>query len=116
MLNNTQFNYSLRKPAAGADPYDYLTHNFAQQTSITENLPSARTYATNIGVDGRWMQLSTPSPLYQLEVTAHLVIWSYEERRYIPVPIPIPAGATFDVKLVFVSKDELFEGQDHHHR
>ena len=116
VLNNTQFSYNIRKPGAGEDPYDFAIHNFSQQASITENLPSARTYATNVGVDGRWMQLSTPSPLYQLEVTAHLVIWSYEQRRYVPVPIPIPAGGTFDVKLVFVSKDELFSGTDHFHK
>ena len=116
VLNNTQFNYSVNKTAAGKDPYLYDTHNFAQSATVTENLPSARTYAANVGVDGRWMQLSSPSPLYQLEVTAHLVIWSYENRMYKAVPIPIPAGGTFDVKLVFVSRDELFEGQDHFHK
>ena len=48
--------------------------------------------------------------------TAHLVIWSFEERQFKQLPIPLPCGALYDVKLCFVNRDTLFEGKDHHHR
>jgi len=115
LTQNTQMNYSIHM-RPGVDPYDNDTHFLSLSTSVTENLPSARTYTSQGGVDGRWMQLSSPAPLYQLEVTAHLIIWSFEERQFKQLPIPLPCGALYDVKLCFVNRDTLFEGNDHHHR
>ena len=115
LTQNTTFSYQIRT-SHGSDPYEPGTHFLSRTTTVQENLPSARTYTSKGGVDGRWMQLSSPSPLYQLEVTAHLIIWSFENRRFEQRPISLPAGGVFDVKLAFVNRDTLLEGKDHHHR
>jgi hypothetical protein len=115
LMHDTTFSYQIYE-MRGTDPYAHSNHNIGRQTTVNEILPSARRYASKGGVDGRWMQLSSPSPLYQLEVTAHIIIWSFEKREFEQRKIPLPAGGVFDVKLVFVNKDELLEGKDHHHR
>jgi len=112
LTHDTNFSYSVFE-MNGADP-DFF--NIANSTTVTELLPAARRYASRGGVDGRWMQLSSPSPLYQLEVTAHLVVWSYENQAFERREIGLPAGGLFDVKLAFVNRDEIFTGQDHYHR
>ena len=115
IVNNTTFNYNISE-MAGQDPYNSVAHNIARSTTVSEPLPSARTYVSPEGVGGRWMQLSTNSPLYELEVTAYIISWSFEKREFVKKPIPLPAGGLFDVKLVFVNREELMEGRDHFHR
>ena len=111
----TSMTYQINRVADGIDPYSGVAGHISTKTSVAEPLPSARTF-TNKGVDGRWMQLSSPSPLYQLEVTALLICWDFEQGKFVQKQIPVPAGGLFDVKLAFVNKDKLFDGKDHHHR
>ena len=115
LTQDTTFSYSIAN-TNGVDPYDNTNGFIGQKSTVHENLPSARTYTSKGGVDGRWMQMSSPSPLYQLEITASLIIWSFNEGAFKQLPIPIPAGNMFDVKLCFVNKDTLLDGNDHHSR
>lgn len=110
----TNMSYSINRVANGLDPYGVGGH-ISVSTGVSEPLPSARTY-TNRNTDGRWMQMSSPSPLYQLEVTALLICWDFENRQFVQKQIPVPAGGVFDLKLAFINRDKLFEGKDHHHR
>ena len=76
--------------------------------SISENAPAEISYQNSNPSAGRWLNLSDPSPLYELKMDVHAKCWNFQTRSFDLVPIPLPAGSTFTCKLVFISNNELY--------
>ncbi len=74
---------------------------------ISENSASEYTYENPNPSAGRWLMLSDPSPLYELKLTATARCWDFETATFKHEYIPLPPGATFSVKLVFISKNDI---------
>ena len=72
---------------------------------MTETLPSHRFFQNTNPSAGRWQDLITPAPLWEIEVRATVKVWDYEDQEYRFEDIPLPAGQQFTVKMIFVSKD-----------
>ena len=124
ITNPTSFSYGIRKRDSGnayGENYGGVEYAdfLSDQANVSEPLPSSRVYTSLIPSGGRWQELSLPSPLYSIEVTAKLEIWDYKLLRYRLTAIPLPAGALFDVKMVFVSKADpqaMEEVSSHFHK
>ena len=68
-LNAPKARVGLRqKDAAGLFTFDTEIRANVAAKSNQIQLTRILSMLDNVGVDGRWMQLSSPSPLYQLEV------------------------------------------------
>ena len=76
-------------------------------SGINENAASEYTYVNANPSAGRFLQISDPSPLYELKLSARVKCWNFESNRFEFEPIPLPIAGTFSVKLVFISRTEL---------
>ena len=122
LFNPTQINYNI-KNCWQQDPYDTSNQErdyfLKNTTSYTEELPAHRYYASNNASAGRWQELINQTPLYDIEVRAMVKVWDYERERYEFEDIPLPAGAQYSVKLVFVSKENqavaIMDNPDKYH-
>ena len=116
VTSDTQFSYTIRKPITD-DPYDLdvSKHYLGNESTVTEPLPSARVYASVNPSAGRWQILTSPSSLYKFECRAMLKIFDYDSMRFKLVPITLAAGATFNVKLIFVSRRHYELNADKYH-
>ena len=122
VFNTTNISYNV-KNCYNKDPYttedDEKNYFLKNTTTFSEELPAHRYYASNNASAGRWQQLINQTPLYDIEVRAMLKVWSYEEEKYKFEDIPLPAGAQYSVKLVFVSKENqavaIMDREDKYH-
>ena len=76
-------------------------------SGINENAASEYTYVNANPSAGRFLQISDPSPLYELKLSARVKCWNFELNRFEFEAIPLPIAGTFSVKLVFISRTEL---------
>ena len=122
LFNPTQINYNI-KNCYQQDPYDTANQErdyfLKNTTSYTEELPAHRYYVSNNASGGRWQELINQTPLYDIEVRAMVKVWDYEHQRYEFEDIPLPAGAQYSVKLIFVSKENqavaIMDNPDKYH-
>ena len=75
--------------------------------SVNENAASEYTFTNANPSAGRFLQLTDPSPLYELKLEVLAKVFNYEKDRFEMEAIPLPIGGTFSVKLVFISKNEI---------
>ena len=75
--------------------------------SISENAASEYTYTNPNPSAGRFLQISDPSPLYELKVEVFAKCWDFETNTFVMERIPLPIAGTFSIKLVFISRSEL---------
>ena len=75
--------------------------------TVNENAASEYTYHNANPSAGRFLQITDPSPLYELKVEVRARCYNYETDQFELVPIPLPIGGTFSCKLVFISKNEI---------
>ena len=80
-------------------------------SSITENAASEYNYTNANPSSGRLLMMLDPSPLYELKLSVRAKCWDFEHERFVSEEIPLPAGATFTCKLVFISRNEIQERQ-----
>ena len=99
VFNKTEFSYNI-KDVLGQDPYNPDDPLVAKTSTVSD-----RIYTSNNASAGRWQELIEPSPMWEVEVSATLRCWDYENQRYHFVQIPLPAGMQYSVKLIFVSKE-----------
>ena len=89
------------KTSFSFDPYTMkgggVNENAASEYTFTNANPSA----------GRFLQITDPSPLYELKLEVLAKAYNYETDAFEMLPIPLPVGGTFSVKLVFISKNEI---------
>ena len=112
VFNPTKITYNLHD-MTDDDPYSIVNQNhqgykqrfLGDQTSFSETLPGHLIYQNDNPSAGRWQELITASPLWEMEVQAMAKVWDYQKSEYRFEKIPIPAGQQFTVKLIFVSKD-----------
>ena len=110
ITQDTSFSYSISH--VGGLPYGEVVGNQAYDSflgvssTVNEPLPSSRVYSSIIPSGGRWQSLSLPAPLYSIEVRARLECYNYATGLHEWKDIPLPAGALYDVKIVFVSKHD----------
>ena len=104
VFNKTEFSYTIRD-VLGVDPYNSVDPLVSKISTVSEEMPSHRIYTSSNPSAGRWQELIEPSPLWEVEVTATLRCWDYENLKYHFVQIPLPAGMQYSVKLIFVSKE-----------
>lgn len=86
------------------------TFNYNTETlegTISENAASEYTYTNPNPSAGRFMQISDPSPLYELKVEVFAKCWDFNTNSFVIEPIPLPLAGTFSMKLVFISRSEL---------
>lgn len=74
---------------------------------VNENAASEYTYTNTNPSAGRFLTISDPSPLYELKIEALARCFDFETNQFEIVPIPLPIGGTFSIKLVFISRTEL---------
>ena len=79
--------------------------------AISEDAPSEISYANANPTGGRWLELKDPSPLYEIKLDCHAKCWNFETKNWDMEPIPLPPGSTFTVKLVFISRNELYHAE-----
>ena len=116
--NDTTFSYSLTRldygsaylETIGAQTFKGFIDN---KSTVSEPLPSTRIYTSMNASGGRFQNLSLPSALHQITVRAELEIWDYELGIHRMVPIPLPHGSLFDLKLIFISKKDPDAIQEH---
>ena len=105
VFNGTSFSYQVQD-IPNVDPYVVSDLAFlTNRASMTETLPSHRFFQNTNPSAGRWQDLITPAPLWEIEVRATVKVWDYENQVYNFEDIPLPAGQQFTVKMIFVSKD-----------
>ena len=89
-------------------PNSYITGDVneeaASEVSFTNSNPSS----------GRLLILTDPSPLYELKLQVKAKCWHFEDERFYFEPIPLPPGSTFTCKIVFISKNQIYD--DHSQR
>lgn len=89
-------------------PSSYVTgqvnEEAASEVSFTNSNPSS----------GRLLILTDPSPLYELKLEVLAKCWNYEKESFYFERIPLPPGSTFTCKIVFISKNQIYE--DHSQR
>ena len=74
-----------------------INENAASEYSFNNPNPSA----------GRFLQITDPSPLYELKLSAQAKCWNFEKNQFELENIPLPIAGTFTVKMVFISRSEL---------
>ena len=105
VFNGTSFSYQVQD-MQNVDPYISSEQGFlTKRANMTETLPSHRFFQNSNPSAGRWQDLITPAPLWEIEVRATVKVWDYEDQEYRFEDIPLPAGQQFTVKMIFVSKD-----------
>ena len=90
VFNGTSFSYQVQD-MPNVDPY--ITSELAfltKRANMTETLPSHRFFQNNNPSAGRWQDLITPAPLWEIEVRATVKVWDYEEQVYRFEDIPSP--------------------------
>ncbi len=75
---------------------------------VSENAASEYSYINVNPSAGRWLMLNSPSPLYELKLDVAAKCWDFEKESFYYEKIPLPAGATFTCKLVFISKNDIY--------
>ena len=75
--------------------------------TVSENAASEYTFTCANPSAGRFLQLSDPSPLYEIKVEVLAKAYNYETDEFDVIPIPLPIGGTFSMKLVFISKNDI---------
>ena len=75
--------------------------------SVSENAASEYTFTNANPSAGRFLQITDPSPLYELKLEVLAKVFNYEKDRFEMEAIPLPVGGTFSVKLVFISKNDI---------
>ena len=87
------------------------TFNFDPMTGttgmITENAASEYSYNNSNPSAGRFLQITDPSPLYELKLSAKAKCWNFITNKFELEEIPLPIAGTFTVKMVFISRSEL---------
>ena len=86
--------------------FSFDPHTMATGT-VNENAASEYTFTNANPSAGRFLQITDPSPLYELKLEVLAKAFNYETDTFEMVPIPLPVGGTFSVKLVFISKNEI---------
>ena len=76
--------------------------------SVSENAASEYTFTNANPSAGRFLQITDPSPLYELKLEVLAKVFNYEKDRFEMEAIPLPVGGTFSVKLVFISKNDIY--------
>lgn len=76
-------------------------------SDISENAASEYSYNNPNPSAGRFLQITDPSPLYELKLTAQAKCWNFEKNQFELEDIPLPIAGTFTVKMVFISRSEL---------
>ena len=94
--------------------YAYPSVN-QDSTSITETLPCNRVYTCDNPSGGRLQELISNGPMYEMTIKAFAQCWNFETDRMEQIAIPLHAGNTFSVKLVFISRHEDNYKPDRHH-
>ena len=103
----TTINYRL------TSPYTWPSRDHGDDfTDVAEELPAHRVYTCNNPSGGRLQELISPSPLYELTVRCFAQVWSFAEDRLELIDIPITAGSTYSVKMVFISRSNEIERPD----
>ena len=85
--------------------FNYNTGTFVG--TISENAAAEYTYTNPNPSAGRFLQISDPSPLYELKVEVFAKCWDFQTNSFVIEPIPLPLAGTFSMKLVFISRTEL---------
>ena len=82
--------------------------------TLTEGAAAELTFANNNPSSGRLLIMTDPSPLYELSLTVLAKCWNFDTESFSFEEIPLPQGATFTCKLVFISKNDIYH--DHEQR
>ena len=80
-----------------------------QARTVSENLAQEIVYFSQNPSSGRLLMLTDPSPLYEIKLKVLAKCWNFEEENFYFESIPLPPGATFTCKLVFISKNEIHD-------
>ena len=75
--------------------------------TVSENAASEYSYNNANPSAGRFLQITDPSPLYELKIQVLAKVYDFENDVFKFESIPLPIGGTFTVKLVFISKNEI---------
>ena len=79
--------------------------------TVVENMAQEVVYFSANPSSGRLLMLTDPSPLYELKLKVLAKCWNFETESFYFEDIPLPPGATFTCKLVFVSKNDIHARQ-----
>jgi len=77
-------------------------------SGIQENPSSRLIYANANPSAGRWLSISDPSSLYELKMEVYAKCWNFATRQFDYELIKMPSGSTLNIKLVFISRNELY--------
>ena len=91
-----------------ASSFSFNTNSLTTDT-VTENMAQEVSYFSSNPSSGRLLMLTDPSPLYEIKLKVLAKCWNFEHEHFYFESIPLPPGATFTCKLVFVSKNEIHD-------
>jgi hypothetical protein len=83
--------------------------NTGRGEGVSENAAAEYSYTNPNPSAGRFLMISDPSPLYELKIEAKAKCWDFETGTFTYETVPLPPGATFSVKLVFISKNDIHQ-------